>query len=254
METLAVVNQKGGVGKTTTAVTCAHGLALAGLQVLVVDLDAQGNVADSLGLEKWGGLYRMLMGDNTCIIESGRDGLDCLLGDKRTVEAKQILAGRDFREYALKEALAQMPYTYDVVILDVAPGVDLLQVNALVACTMFIIPVSLSHLALVGAGDALASAAALRQGAMGGQFLGILPIMWERQTNESHEQLQTLARQYGKWVWPPIPVDVKARECTAYGKTLWEYAPGCRALEGVEIRGEMVGGYRKVVERLRGEL
>lgn len=251
METIAIVNQKGGVGKTTTAVTLAHGLAMLGVQVLLVDLDAQGNVADALGLEKCDGLYRLIVESNgrRPVTFSERPGLACILGDKRTVEAKQILAGRNFREYALRDALRKIG-GYDVAILDVAPGVDVLQVGALVACTAFIIPVALDHLAVVGAGDALASAAALRSNAESGRFLGILPTMWERTTKESHEQLQMLARDYKELVWPPIPLDVKAREAPAYGKTLWEYAAHCRALDGVWVRQERVGGYRAVLERL----
>jgi len=262
---LAVVNQKGGVGKTTTAVTVAHGLALHGWRVLLVDLDAQGNVADALGLEKRPGLYRLLIdGAGTdanasalrkqAIERSGRKGLDVVLGDGRTAEARQVLAGRSFREGALRKALAGLG-AYDLCILDVAPGVDLLQVSALVAATHFIFPVALSYLATVGAADALASVVAWRnEGELSARFLGVLPTFWERSTRESHEQLVGLVAQYGELVWPPVPLDVKAREAPAFGKTLWEYAPKTRALAGVAIEGERRGGYERVLARLMGEL
>jgi chromosome partitioning protein len=254
---LAIINQKGGVGKTTTAVTLGHGLAREGRRVLLVDLDAQGNVADALGLEKWPGLYQLLVvgGKENAIVSSGRERLDVIPGDKYTVEAKQILAGRSFREYALRDALAWVADKYDVVILDAAPGVDVLQIGALVACDAFLIPVALDHLAVVGAGDALASAASLSKiGGFQGRFLGILPTMWERQTKESHQQLLALAHQFGRMVWPPVPRDVKAREAPRHGQTLWEFAPGCRALVGVQFNGAHQGGYGQVLARFRQEV
>jgi len=258
MYTLAIVNQKGGVGKTTTAVTISHGLALAGAEVLLVDLDAQGNVGDALGLQKEGGLYRLLFknGGTTSIQASGRERLDVILGDHSTVEAKSRLAGQDFREYALRDALDQFGKTHDVCLLDVAPGVDILQIAALVACDAFLIPVELSYLAVVGASDALSSATTLMNRSRGscGHFIGVLPTMWERTTNESHEQLQTLVELFGEQGWPPIPLDVKAREAPAHGQTLWEYAPTCRAIRGVEIGGVRRGGYQAVLRRLALEI
>jgi len=251
-----VANQKGGVGKTTTAVTLAHGLAVAGFTTLLVDLDAQGNVADVLGLEKRNGLYRLLFERGfKAAAPSGRQWLDVVLGDKTTVEAKQRLAGLNFREQVLDVALERLDADYEVCVLDAAPGVDILQINALVACDGFLVPVKLAHLAVVGAGDVLASAVGLAKfGVEAGSFLGVLPTFWDRQTKESHAQLVALVEQFGEWVWPPIPRDVKAREAPAFGKTLWEYAPRCRALMGVEIEGQMRGGYVQVLGRVMREV
>jgi len=256
MYTLALINQKGGVGKTTSAVTLAHGLALAGAETLLVDLDAQGNVGDALGLEKGPGLYALLFGNGAAAVQSsGRERLEVVLGNKETVAAKQRLAGMDFREFALRDALEGFD-CYDVCILDVAPGVDVLQVCALVACDAFLIPVELSYLAVVGAGDALTSATQLMERGRGvcGHFIGVLPTFWERTTRESQEQLQMLVEMFGEQGWPPIPLDVKAREAPAHGQTLWEYAPGTRALNGVEIGGVRRGGYRQVLARLAREI
>jgi chromosome partitioning protein len=103
--------------------------------VLICDLDAQGNSADALGLAKNGGLYRLLIdgAGADAVTPSGRDNLDVITSDKKTVEAKAILAGQPFREQAVDKALAGLADGYDVALIDCAPSVDLLQIAALLA-------------------------------------------------------------------------------------------------------------------------
>ena len=256
MKILAIVNQKGGVGKTTTAVTVAAGLARDRWRVLLIDLDAQGNCADALGIPKGDGLYRFLI--ENAGVDAVQDlgyGLHVITSDKTTLKVKRILSGESFSEYALRNTIEALPAAYDLVILDGAPGADLLQINALVAATHFLIPVSLAHLATVGAVDVLGTVQSLKQvGAFQGQWLGILPTMWDRQTNESHAQLKAMAERFGKLVWPPIPIDVKAREAPGAGQTLWDYAPDCRAIVGVMEGITPVGGYGAVIIRLIDEV
>lgn len=255
MPILAITNQKGGVAKTTTAVTIAHGLALAGLSVLLVDLDAQGNCSDSLGVTKCDGIYRFLVLEDMQAAVTVRDNLDLIAGDKTSVKVKRIITGESFSEYILRNALERLKKPYDLIVLDTAPGADVLQINALVAATHFLIPVSLAHLATVGAVDVLGTVASLKKvGAFLGTFLGVLPTMWERTTKESQAQLQGMAAHFKRLTWPPIPIDVKAREAPGHQQTLWEYAPDCRALNGVAINGQLRGGYRRVVTRLRDEI
>jgi chromosome partitioning protein len=271
MYTLAVVNQKGGVGKTTTAVTVAHGLAMRGLDVLLVDLDPQGNVADCLGMEREPDLYELLVGEPSGLRpdsgsgdpsgtwkrgrSSGRDGLDVALSDKRTSVARQILTGRAFREEALARKLRPMEELYSVCVLDAAPRLDLLQICALVAADGFLVPVKLDYLAAAGARRTLESVDALRElGSEHGRFLGIVPTFWDRQTNESDYQLRWLVDQFRELVWPPVPTDCKVREAPAHGETLWEYAVSTPALDGRLIDGERRGGYLQVVARLLREM
>lgn len=256
MVTLSIVNQKGGVGKTTTAVTLGHGLARRGERVLLVDLDAQGNVSDLLGIEKGKGVWRLLVEGVVEVVASGREGLDVVAGGKRTAEAKGVLMGRSFREYAVRDGLGRVCREYDWIILDVEPGVGVLQVCALVASDYFIVPCSLADLSVGGVVDVLESVATLHQvGATRAEFLGVLPTFWERATRESIAQLVGLSEQFEGRVWPPIPQDVRAREAPAFGKTLWEYAPGCRALRGIEIGGNgLKGGYEQALERLVREV
>jgi chromosome partitioning protein len=249
---LAILNQKGGVAKTTTAVTLASGLARTGHRVLLVDLDTQGNVADSLGLAHSDDLRRLISPDLACSLQkaiapSGVKDLDVIRSDKSTTALKQTLAGVTLREYILADGLQNSGY--DVIVLDCAPSVDLLHFAALVAADYLLIPTRLDKLAVNGVRDALQTLVALKR-ISHCQVAGILPTFYERVTLESHEQLIHLAQTFGKLVWPPIPQDTQCRVASRIGKTLWEHEPNTKAIVGYEQGNRQVGGYNQVLERI----
>ncbi len=250
MITLAIANQKGGVGKTTTAVTLAHGLARQGYNTLLVDLDPQGHVAFALGLDKSPGLHNLIVNGNTTATPA-RDNLDIIASDKNTEQAKRVLTSMNYREYVLQDRL-EAARNYDLVILDMAPSLDVLHVAALVAADLLVIPTKLDALAVDGVNEILRSYGEIaRHGNKQAHFY-VLPTFFERTTKETKEQLTALVTAFGANVWPPIPQDTKARECTAYGKTLWEYAPTTHALTG-HPNGQpskRVGGYVQTLARL----
>ena len=253
---VAFVNQKGGVGKTTSAVTVAHLWAREGRRVLLIDLDAQGNTADCLGMDKTGDLNRFLVGDvGTAAVKfTGRDNLYTILGDKSTAKTKQILSGDPFGVFKLREALEGL--RYEVIVLDVAPGADIMQLAALVACTRFVVPVSLEHLALVGVREALESVASLKKvNAFNGGFAGVLPTMLDRGQKGHVERLRLLAETFGRQVLPPVPTDVTVGKAQAEGRTLPEFDHRCRALTGVDLgKGKKMGGYDAAARFLWGEV
>ncbi len=250
---IAILNQKGGVGKTTTAVTLASGFARKGYQVLLVDLDTQGNVADSLGIPQSDDLRRLLSPDlrqplDQAVSPSLQERLFLLRSDKTTAGLKQTLAGVTLREYILADALG--PADFDLILLDCAPSVGLLHFAALVAADYLLIPTRLDKLAFNGVRDALQSLVSLKR-ISHCQLAGILPTFYERVTVESHVQLIHLAQTFGQWVLPPIPQDTHCRVASRFGKTLWEYDPGSRALSGYDAAdGKKVGGYIQVMERV----
>jgi chromosome partitioning protein len=156
--TIAILNQKGGVGKTTTAVMLASGFARKGCQVLLVDLDTQGNVADSLGIPQSDDLRRLLSPDlhqplDQAATSSGLERLCVIRSEKSTAGLKQTLAGMTLREYILADALEAADY--DLIFLDCAPSVDVLHFASLVAADYLIIPTRLDKLAVNGVRDAL---------------------------------------------------------------------------------------------------
>jgi len=254
--TIAVVNQKGGVAKTTTSVTLAHGLALRGHKVLLIDLDPQGNVSDCLGLPAGNDLFALLTpGSNTKLADgvypSGRTNLNVVRSDQRTSPLKIILAAMDMREYALDTLLQD--HDYDVVILDSAPSVDVLMTAAIIASDYLLVPARPEQLSLKGIRDLLKSLTTLQRYTT--CVLGaVLPTFYDRTTNESLLQLRHLVETFGESVWPPIPQDTSCREASRTGKTLWEYAPKSRAMTGYPDRNTHIGGYVQALDRMENKL
>ncbi|PKO03067.1 MAG: hypothetical protein CVU43_04610 [Chloroflexi bacterium HGW-Chloroflexi-5] len=234
MAIIAVVNQKGGVGKTTTAVTLAMGLALRGREVLVVDSDTQGNVSDALGIEKSSSLYEWLILDKDMkdVAMNARLRLDVIRSDKTTAKLKMILGGMDYREQVIARALEGYEDYWDDVVIDCAPSVDVLHTAAMVAADWLIIPTKLDQFSIDGVVETLNSLEAVRSMTKSKcKCAGIIPTFYDRVTNESHAQLKALAEYAPELVWPPVAQDTSCREASRLGLTLWETGPG-RALTG----------------------
>ncbi len=247
MPILTIANQKGGVGKTTTAVTIAHGLAIAGWKTLLVDLDPQGHVAFSLGLPKGPGFYRLIVDEEPIekVAIPARGNLEIIPGDKRTEKAKRTIVVSNFPMETITRALKHAEY--EVVILDLAPSLDVLHVSALMASDWVLIPTKLEAMAVDGVNEVLRSMAEVAER---GHRLGysILPTFFDRTTRETVVQLNSLVETFKEHVWPPIPQDTKAREAPAYGKTLWEYCPHSTVVTG--FGEEKIGGYVSTMSRL----
>lgn len=244
MITIAIANQKGGVGKTTTAVTLAHGLAMNDQLVLLIDMDTQGNVADSLGIESGDDLYRWLIQEKADAYQlNARINLHVVRSDKKTQILKMALTGMDFRELILEKGLKLMDAAakFDYVVIDCAPSVDVLHTAALVVADYLIIPTKLDQFAIKGVREMLNSLATVRAASDSRcELAGIVPTFHDLVTRESHAQLLNLVKTFGKQVWAPIAQDTKCRTANREGKTLWELGGKSRALEGYKAMLEKV--------------
>ena len=247
---IALANQKGGVGKTTTAVTLADGFAQSRKSTLLVDLDPQGHIAFSFGEEKTPGLYHWLVMEEPLqkVVQTVRPGLDILSSDKRTESVKRHITLMDFRETILLDRLRDSDY--DVVLLDMAPSLDVLHINGLVASDWVLIPTRPDAMAVDGVKEILLTMAEITQ--RGHRFAGysILPTFFDRTTRETIAQFQEIVQTFGEKVLPPIPQDTRVREATAYGQTLWEYSPNSPAMIGYQEGKGQMGGYKQIMERL----
>lgn len=250
MFVFALANQKGGVGKTTTAVTIAARFAELGLPTLLVDLDPQGHIAFSFGLDKSPGLYHWLVMDEPInkLVQNVRENLDILPSDKNTEKVKRHITLMDFRESILKDQLKKTKYK--VVLLDLAPSLDVLHINGLIASDWVIIPTRLDAMAVDGVKEILLTMGEIGQ--RGHKFAGysILPTFFDRTTRETITQFQEIVQTFGDRVLPPIPQDTRVREAPAYGQTLWEYTPHSTAITGYGNGKGRAGGYQQICERL----
>ena len=244
---ICVANQKGGVGKTTSAVNLAHGLALGGWQTLLVDLDSQGHVAFALGRKKAPGLYRLIVQEEPIpdIVIRARENLDIIPGDKKTEKAKRSVVLSNFPTETIGRILDKAEY--DVIILDTAPSLDVLHISALMASHWVLIPTKLDAMAVDGVNEVLRS---IGEVAERGYQIGysILPTFFDRTTRETILQFDALVKTFQDRVWPPIPQDTKAREAPAFGESLWEYCPRSPTILGYECRQE--NGYASTLIRL----
>lgn len=246
---ILIANQKGGVGKTLTAVTLAHGIAIRGFSTCLIDLDSQGNCANSLGIKAGNDLYYWLQSPGGGIPGhlpgiKVRDNLHLIRSDKTTAILKTILAGMDFRERIISRAIDSLGYQFDVIIMDAAPSADILHTAALLAADYIIIPTRLDQFAVKGVIDTIDTAYSVNQAGGSVSILGILPTFYEQTTSETHRQLSNLASQFGPLVMPFIPLDTTVREANRIGRTLWEFTShNPRALVGINEHG----GYKSIL-------
>jgi chromosome partitioning protein len=234
---IAVLNQKGGTGKTTTAVTVGAGLAREGHNVLIMDFDSQGHVGISLGTEGEHSLYDILVENRPlgeCTVES-RPNLDIIPGDDSLASTEIYLARQD--EGATKLLKDRMPddTSYDFVLLDCGPSLSLLNKNALTYAEQLIVPVACDFLSLVGVKQVLQTLKKInRELASSIDILGILPTFYDMRNNISDEAVKTLKGHFQDKVLPPIRVNTRLKEAPRENQTIFEYSPSSRGAKDYE--------------------
>jgi len=233
---IAISNQKGGVGKTTTAVNVAHSLALRGKDVLLVDLDPQGHVATSLGMPPESGVFDWLIGGRDVrevVRYSGRPNLFVIPGDKRTGTAQTVLdAQRAPISYIADRLAALNGGGPDYIILDTGPGVGGIQELGLYAACSVLIPTACDFLSADGVAKILETLAWItRDFGWGGSLLGILPTFFDTQTAATADIYHDLISTYAERVLEPVRRATILRECSAAGETVWELAAGSRSAD-----------------------
>jgi chromosome partitioning protein len=224
---IAILNQKGGTGKTTTSVNLASGLAVSGRKVLIIDLDAQGHVGVSLGARADKTLYHLLVDErplSECVINV-RENLD-LLPANETLAAVEIFLARmnKGRERVLRQHM-EPHQDYDYVILDCGPSLSLLNMNALTYADKIIVPVSCDFLSLVGVKQILKTLKNVNQQLMHPiSIMGILPTFYDSRNRISNEAVNTLRGHFKDKVLPPIRVNTRLKEAPSHKQSIFEYA------------------------------
>ncbi len=229
---IAILNQKGGTGKTTTAVNLAAGLAERANEVLLIDTDAQGNVGVSLGVAGEKSLYHVLVeGANPeDAAVPVRKHLDVITSDATLAAAEIWLARQptETRSKMLGKRVAGMPISrrYDYVIIDCGPSLNLLNQNALSYVDEVIIPVTCDYLALVGVKQVLRTIKDVeRHLGHAVRVSGVLPTFYDGRTRLAREVLETLQGHFKVKCLEPIRLNTRLAEAPSHKKTIFEYAP-----------------------------
>jgi len=231
MRIIAIAMTKGGVGKTTTAVTLAHGLALRGNRVLLVDTDTQGQCAKALGIKPDLTLADVLEGSVSAAEAAirTRENLDLIASDYHLSGQALSIARRDSEGHlVLGRALAPLAHSYDYAILDAAPGFDPVAVNVLSCAQDIVAPVALMPAALVGILDFVRHIERIGRHNRQLRLRYVVPTFMDLRIRQPAEMLTQLRDHFGSLLCRPIRVNVQLAEAFGWHKTIFEYAADSR--------------------------
>ncbi len=256
---ISISNQKGGVGKTTTAVNLCASLAVGEKRVLLVDLDPQGNASSGVGAEPRNGTsYEFLLGNSAltaCIQNTQIPYMDVLTADRRLAGAEVELVNQPQRERFLERAFADHRDRYDYIIIDTPPSLGLLTLNALTAADSVLIPIQCEYYALEGLSQLLSTVQLVQRGLNPNLALeGVLLTMFDKRLRLSNQVAEEAMEFFGPVVYKTrIPRNVRLSEAPSFGKPILLYDVDCVGAQSyLALALELVASNSSAVARQEG--
>jgi chromosome partitioning protein len=249
-KTICIANQKGGVGKTTTSVNLSSALAALGKNILLIDMDPQGNASSGLGIKRHesqdANTYHVLIGEKELgeVLQStSNPNLKVSTANPDLVGAEIELVDMPQREYRLKQAIASVSDQFDFVIIDCPPSLGLLTLNALNAADSFLVPLQCEYYALEGLSQLLNTAGIIKKNLNPQLHIeGIVLTMFDVRNNLSHQVVTEIRNHFGEKVFNAvIPRNVRLSEAPSHGQSILEYDPkSVGAIRYLELGREVI--------------
>ena len=240
---IAIANQKGGVGKSTTAINLSAYLGVKGKRVLVIDADPQGNTTSGLGVDKSeirNTIYEMILGNaetEECIVENVTENLSLIPSNENLAAAERELIGIEKKDFLLRDRIEEIRDNYDYIIIDCPPSLNVLTVNALTTADRVLVPIQCEYYALEGLSQFIKTVNLVRERLNPEISIeGIVFTMYDARTNLSAQVVENVRENLGTDIYYAIiPRNVRLAEAPSHGKAINEYDPRSAGAEAYEV-------------------